>query len=55
MKKISFSFNQAAGGKTDTGFSIFWMTVLAIAILDDSDQRERDRKKKRGNAHVPRR
>lgn len=50
MKTIRISFNQAAGGKTDTGFSIFWMTVLAIAILDDSDKREQDRKKKRGTA-----
>jgi hypothetical protein len=33
MKKISISFNQAAGGKTDTGFSIFWMAFGGMTGL----------------------
>ncbi len=54
MKKISFSYNQAAGGKIDNGFSIFWMTVLAIAILDDDERREKERQQKRGMRFQPR-
>jgi hypothetical protein len=44
MFSIKSTFTAAASG---TGFDIFWMLVLAIAILDDSDRRakqQRDRK-----------
>lgn len=46
MKTIRKSFTQAAGGKiAGPGFSVFWLMVLAIAILDDSDGREKRKRK----------
>ncbi|MEZ0018213.1 hypothetical protein [Sinorhizobium fredii] len=46
MQSIRATFTTAARGETLSrpGFSIFWMMVLAIVILDDIDARERKRK-----------
>lgn len=53
MKTISSQFNQAARGNQQTGFSLFWLAVLAIAILDDSDKREKDSRRSREDAPSP--
>jgi hypothetical protein len=52
MQSTEPAFNRAARG--DTGFSIFWMLVFAIAIIDDGDRRTKKRKDKRDKAHKPR-
>ena len=48
MQSIKTTFTCAVTGKTEggRGFSIFWLMVLAIAILDDSDSRDKDRRRK---------
>ena len=53
MQSISTTFTRAATGDADTspGFSVFWLMVLAIAILDDSDRREKERRRKQ-QAHA---
>ncbi|MHC2633946.1 hypothetical protein ACVME5_006629 [Bradyrhizobium liaoningense] len=44
--QISIAFNRAAQDEAP-GFSVFWLMVFAIAIMDDSDRRaERRRKRK---------
>ena len=45
MQSIKLTFTRAATGKT--GFSTFWLMVWAIAILDDAERREKDRREKR--------
>jgi hypothetical protein len=52
MKSIRFTFARAAAD--DCGFSTFWMMVFAIAILDDAQEREERRKKKRERFAKPR-
>ena len=39
IKTHQFTFTQAASGsaKPKRGFMIFWMMIIAIAILDDGD------------------
>lgn len=45
MQSITAIFTAAANGKKARfGFSLFWMMVIAIAILDDSDRREKERR-----------
>lgn len=44
--QISITFNCAARDD-GPGISVFWLMVFAIAILDDSDRREADRRRKR--------
>ena len=41
MFSIKSTFTAAASG---TGFRLFWMLVFALAILDDSDRREKQRR-----------
>ena len=41
---ISIAFNRAARDD-GPGFSVFWLMVFAIVILDDSDRREERRRK----------
>lgn len=55
MQSIKTTFTCAVTGNTETGpgFSIFWLMVLAIAILDDSDRREKERRRKRDQAPPP--
>lgn len=43
MKTISATFTRAASG---TILSSFWMILFALAIVDDSDQREKERRDK---------
>lgn len=50
--RINITFNRAAADDYDPGVSVFWLMVFAIAILDDSDRRERERRK-RDQAHRP--
>lgn len=46
MQSIKTTFTAAATGKTASpGFSFFWMMVWGITILDDSDRREKDRRR----------
>jgi hypothetical protein len=54
MQSISTAFTRAAAGNADTapGVSVFWLMVLAIAILDDSERREKEQRDKR-NKPVP--
>lgn len=49
MQSISSTFTRAASGEAriDPGFSVFWMMVFAIAILDDAERREREKKRRR--------
>lgn len=55
MQTITFTFTQAASGaaKPKRGFTIFWMMVLAIAILDDGEHREKERQRQRQQARKP--
>ena len=55
MQSITFTFTQAASGaaKPKRGFTIFWMMVLAIAILDDGERREKERQRQRTQAQKP--
>jgi len=48
MLSIKSTFAAAASGRA--GFSIFWLVVFAIAILDDEDRRDKKRRKKRERA-----
>lgn len=49
MQPIRPAFNRAARGDTASRprVSVFWLMVLAIAIIDDSERREEERRKKR--------
>jgi hypothetical protein len=49
--RINITFNRAAAD-IDPGFSVFWLMVFAIAILDDGDRREKERRKGE-KAHRP--
>ena len=51
MKSIKLTFTRAATGKT--GLSLFWMMVWAVAILDDAERREIDKRKKRDRHAKP--
>lgn len=55
MQSITFTFTQAASGaaKPKRGFTIFWMMVIAIAILDDGERREKERQRQREQARKP--
>ncbi|AWI58459.1 hypothetical protein AB395_00002808 [Sinorhizobium fredii CCBAU 45436] len=52
MQSIRATFTIAAKGAESFRpvFSVFWLMVWAIAILDDSDRRESDRSRKGENA-----
>ena len=50
MQSIKLTFTRAATGKTGL---TFWMLVLAVAILDDAERREKDRRKKRDRHAKP--
>ncbi len=52
MLSIKSTFTAAASGSS--GFSVFWLLALAIAILDDADRREENRRDKREPAVWPR-
>lgn len=54
MQSIRTAFTCAATGSagTDHSFSFFWMMVFAIAILDDSERRDAQRRK-RNEAYRP--
>jgi hypothetical protein len=56
MRTIKPAFSRAANGDRDPGpgFSVFWLMVLAIIILDDGDRRDKDRRRKRGPSSGPR-
>ena len=45
MVSIKSTFTAAASGRT--GFSLFWLMVFAIAIIDDSERAEQKRREKR--------
>lgn len=51
MLSIKSTFTAAASGPS--GFSVFWLLALAIAILDDADRREKERRDKREPAARP--
>jgi hypothetical protein len=55
MRTIKFAFSRAASGDRDTGpgFSVFWLMVWAIVILDDADRRDKERRRKRGPQFGP--
>lgn len=45
MHSLRFTLTLAASGDAaDTGVSVFWLTVLAIAIMDDGDRRAKKRR-----------
>jgi hypothetical protein len=44
--QISITFNRAAADD-GPGVSVFWLMVFAIAILDDGDRRENERRKRK--------
>jgi hypothetical protein len=44
--QISITFNRAAADD-GPGVSVFWLMVFAIAILDDGDRREEQRRKRK--------
>lgn len=48
MQSIRATFTIAAKGAASSRpvFSVFWLMVWAIAILDDSDRRESERSRK---------
>lgn len=51
MQTITTTFTCAAGGTAKgSDFRLFWMLVIAIAILDDSDCREKKQRRKRAQA-----
>jgi hypothetical protein len=50
--QISILFNRTAEGD-GPGFSVFWLMVFAIAILDDSDRRADERRKRPPAAPQP--
>lgn len=45
MDSLKFTFSRIASGKI--GFSIFWLLAFAIAIDDDRQSREKDRRDQR--------
>ncbi len=49
--QIRPAFTYAAA--PDTGFSIFWLLVFAIANIDDAQRREERRRKKRERKAAP--
>ena len=55
MQSISLTFTLAARRRAapQPVFSIYWMMVWAIAILDDADRREKDRRRKCEPAPAP--
>lgn len=55
MQSITFTFTRAASvaAKPKRGFTIFWVTVLAIAILDESERREQSRQRQCEPAQKP--
>lgn len=53
MLSISITFTRAARD-TDPGFSVFWLMVFAVAILDDAERREKEQRRKRDPARPPR-
>lgn len=57
MIKVSTTFTRAAAGKPEPkpGFSTFWLLVFAIAILNDAESREEERRRKGEQAQKPRR
>lgn len=57
MQSLHITFTLAATGDAgiDTGASIFWLMLLALAILDDGDRRETKRRRKRLADSEPRR
>jgi hypothetical protein len=48
MQLITLTFTYAASGaaKRERGFTVFWVMVLAIAILDDGDRRKKERQRR---------
>lgn len=50
--QISITFNRAAADD-GPGVSVFWLMVFAIAILDDGDRREKERRKRKRDASPP--
>ena len=56
MQPIKTAFTRAASDTAASPrFSIFWLMVWAIAILDDSERREEQRRDKRERAAKPQR
>ncbi len=57
MQSLHITFTLAASGDAGTGAdaSIFWLMLLALAILDDGDRRETKRRRKRLADQQPRR
>ena len=53
MESIKLTFTRAATGKT--GFITFWLLMFAIAIDDDRQRYEAQRRKKRDRHARPRR
>jgi hypothetical protein len=51
MKSIKLSFTRAATGKTR--FSVFWLLVSAIVIINDTERREKERREKRNRQTKP--
>jgi hypothetical protein len=51
MQSTKPTFNHAARGFT--GYSVFWLMVFAIAIIDDGESRTKKRKGKRDKAPKP--
>lgn len=50
MRTIRTAFTRAATGvtiKTSPGVTVYWLLVFALAILDDSERRATERRRKR--------
>ena len=53
MESLKPTFNRAA--HAPTGVSLFWLLMFAIAIDDDRQRREKDRREKRDRHAKPQR
>jgi hypothetical protein len=54
MLNIKSLFTRKASGRVSGfGFSLFWMTIFAIAIIDDREAAEQKRRRDRGGVSPP--
>lgn len=53
MQSITLTFTEAATGhKVHPDYSIFWLIVFALCVLDDEKRREKKRRRKLERAAV---
>ena len=55
MQSFKTTFTRAAGGfaRSRPGLTVIWLMVMAIVILDECKQIEKDRERKRGEKRPP--